>query len=119
MMTSAAAIHPIIPRRSVDHSIDYEALDQFATSVAAMATLDATPLAVLENVLGTIAENLNASLHCTRFSAEGLLLEKALRYGYDDVALFRRHIVKLIGERMIDLQISQLSAIQRQTRKAS
>lgn len=113
-MTFTARIHDI----SSPSLIDFEALDQFATSVAAMATLDATPLAVLENVLSTIAENLNASHHCTRYSSEGLLREKAQRYGYEDISLFRRHIVKLIGERMIDLQISQLSAIQRRQRMA-
>ena len=97
-------------------SIDREGLEQFATSIAALATSEATPSEVLETVVGSIIENLNESVHTKRYTSYSLLQEKALHYGFHDITPFKRELLKLIGERMIDLHISQLSATQRQKR---
>lgn len=98
-------------------TVDQEKLEQFATSIAAMATHEATPLAILGNVLNTIAENLNASTGENRYNAETILQERAQELGFEDVPMFRREIVRLVGQRIIDLEVSKLSAYQRQIRQ--
>lgn len=100
----------------LDSAIDHLGLEQFATSIAALAQADLPPLAVLEQVMATIVDNLNSLGSGTGYSIEQLMHEKAAAYGFASVADFHQSLVKLIAERMVDLQISQLNAEQRRLR---
>lgn len=93
-----------------DGSIDYIGLEQFATSIAALANGEARPIEVLENVLSSIAENLNASTTEPHYSPETVMSEKAHELGFQDMELFREEACRLIAHSMIDLELSKLSA---------
>lgn len=99
-----------------DGNVNLEGLEQFATSIAVLARFESTPLAVLENVLGIIAENLNAARGLNVYDAEAVLSERAAALGFEDMSYFRKELVRLIGERMIDLKTSELMALQQHIR---
>ncbi|MCI5050026.1 MAG: hypothetical protein MRY32_06805 [Rickettsiales bacterium] len=90
-----------------------EGLEQFAVSIAALASNEATPLAVLENVLATVAENLNASSALAAHDSKTMLSEKAAALGYDDVQMFRKDLVECIGQYMNNIRLTGISQQQR------
>lgn len=101
----------------LNSAIDQLGLEHFATSIAALAQGNISPIAVLEQVLGTIVENLNSLEGTpTTYSIDRLMLEKANAYGFSTVAEFHQCLVRLISDRMIDLEFSRLSADQRRQR---
>ena len=93
-----------------DGSVDYIGLEQFATSIAALANGETRPLDVLENVLSSIAENLNASTEQSTNSTETVMSEKAHELGFQNMEALREEACRLIAHSMVDLELSKLSA---------
>lgn len=81
-------------------------LEQFATSVAALAGDTTAPIAALEKAIASFVENLNAMYGADTYNKERLLHEKAKELGFEDLTEFRRRLERMIGERMIELHIS-------------
>lgn len=98
-------------------SIDLLALEQFATSIAALATEQARPTEVLDNVLATIAENMNAGRGTARHDKHQILREKAMQVGYANYRRFEQDLLCLIGERLEDLRYCHLTAADRQLKR--
>ena len=98
-------------------SLDLQALEQFATSIAALARDEARPTEVLSSVLQTIAENLNACSAGPRRDKDSILLEKALQIGYQNPRQLEQDLLHLIGERMLDLRGCHLTAIEREQKR--
>jgi hypothetical protein len=104
--------HGIHHRSTIAYGDDV-GLDQFATSIAALAGDMTAPMAALEKALTDFVENLNATYGVDAYSEDRLLREKASSLGYDDLIEFRSKLEWLIGERMIELHVSRLSAAER------
>lgn len=98
-------------------SIDLLALEQFATSIAALANQEAHPVEILDSVLQTIAENMNASCDGIYHDKQQILSEKAEQIGYSNYYSFQQDLLYLIGRRMADLRHSRLTAAQRAQRR--
>lgn len=94
-------------------------LEQFATSIAALAGDLTNPDTALDKALSGFVDNLNAAHGEQAYNTERLLEEKAASLGYHDLREFRRQLEWLIGERMIELHVSRLSAAQRLGRPAA
>ncbi|GEM_PF-5095439 len=118
-MTSTA--HLSMPRMAwiYEGTFDSIGLDQFATTVAAMAHHETSPAQILETVLASIAENLNAASGRTDHDAESVLREKAHALGFNDMTCFLHEVNSRIATSIVDLQISKLSSNYRPARHAS
>ena len=98
-------------------SVDQLALDQFATTIAALAQDGSSPTAVLNHVLEAIAANLNETSCYGYYSSERILQERASQIGYRNLHQFRRDLLQTIEDRMHDLRFSRLSASAREQKR--
>lgn len=117
-MVSSTVVSGIRMEWIYEGTYDSIGLDQFAISIAALANGEASPIAVLENVLSSIAENLNAASGCMHYDADSVLREKAHALGFNDMSLFLAEVINRIAASMVDLQISKLTAQHRHLRYA-
>lgn len=109
-------------RRAPDvrESIDLQALESFATSVAALAAQEARAIDILDAVLESIAENLNASgAGGIRLDKRDILRRKAEQTGYASYRCFERDLLCLIDARMADLRRCRLTASERAQKRLS
>jgi len=114
MTPSHEAQHPVAETGGNDLG-----LEQFATSIAALAGEETTPVSALDKAVEDFVANLNAAQGGHGYNKDRLLQEKAASLGYRDVSEFRRRLEWLIGERMIELHVSRLSVAQRVGRSAA
>lgn len=94
-------------------TVTQHALEQFASSVAALSAGTKSPLAVLEQVLGAIVDHINTQHPDHDCTIDELLSDRAAAYGFSSVREFRLTLLKMIGERMVDLEFSRLSSAAR------
>jgi hypothetical protein len=88
-------------------------MEQFATSIAALAEQQTSPETVLYDVLSAIAENMRASGRHEEVTVESILEEKAHQAGYGNLQHFHTDLLHLIREQMVGLQLSRLTASHR------
>ncbi|GEM_PF-3673321 len=88
-------------------------MEQFATTIAALAPKIAPPEDMLQDVLQSITESMQRAGTRQAITPDMILEEKARQAGYTNLQHFHTDLLHQIRKQMLGLQLSELTATHR------